>query len=184
MAGRTIIALAPLWLLGFLLHRYRGWLTPKMPAPFVAWVVSALALVVLPFALFHVHWNNFGYFFPWGRGPFNRDLLGDYAVAVAFAVHLVAADRLLGQGHRLLERCAAPVRYLGGLTFPMYAIHYPALCFLAAVTPWRREAPLRILAITVAVALVIVAVTPLCDWLKTIMRRAMGPTTRVADAAA
>ena len=185
MAGRTIIAMAPLWGLGFLLYRFRLSALPRIPAPLIVLGISGLLLLALPFLLTPLHWTNFGVKFPWGRGPFNRDLLLDYAVAVVFAVHLLAAERLFG-GNRAFGRGEGFIRYLGLATFPMYAIHYPVLCFFAAISPWDRESPLSMAFITLSVTLVGCAMVPVCEWLKRDLRTRLARTRppQVASGAA
>ncbi len=173
LAGRTITAMAPIWALGFWLYRARGRLVPRLPAAPYVWGASALALAVLPFLIVPAHWTNFGVMFPWGRGPFNRNLLADYATAAAFAVNLVAAQRMLAGGGPILERFAGPVRWLGGLTFPLYAIHYPLICFFAAISPWDRASGVSLLFVAASVLTIVVIATPLCDGLKLMMRRAL-----------
>jgi peptidoglycan/LPS O-acetylase OafA/YrhL len=177
LAGRTITALAPLWALGFWLYRARGMLVPRMPTARLAWGASAVLILALPFLTPRLHWNNFGVTFPWGRGPFNRDLLLDYATAAAFAVNLVAAQRMLAGGGPILERFARPLRWLGGLTFPLYAIHFPLICFFAAISPWDRASPISVAFVAATVLTIVVVVTPVCEWLKLALRnRLRAPT--------
>jgi peptidoglycan/LPS O-acetylase OafA/YrhL len=170
LAGRTITAMAPLWALGFWLYHARRALVPRLPAAPYAWGGSAVLILALPFLIGRLHWNNLGVMFPWGRGPFNRDLLLDYALAAAFAVNMVAAQRMLADGGPILERLARPLRWLGGLTFPLYAIHYPLLCFFAAISPWDRASPLSVAFVAAAVLTIVVVVTPVCDGLKLALR--------------
>lgn len=170
MAGRTITAMAPLWGLGFLLYRFRSAALPRIPAPVVVLVGSGLLLLALPFLLAPLHWTNFGIRFPWGRGPFNRDLLSDYAVALVFALHLLAAERLFS-GSNAFGRGEGFIRYLGLATFPMYAIHYPVLCFFAAISPWNRASPLSMAFIALCVTLIGCMMVPTCEWLKRVLRK-------------
>lgn len=169
LAGRTILAMAPLWGLGFLLYRFRLSVLPHVRAPLLILGLSTLLLAVLPFLLAGVHWTNFGVKFPWGRGPFDRNLLADYAVAAVFVLHLLAAERLLG-GDRPFVRGERLVRYLGLATFPMYAIHYPVLCFFAAISPWTRGSAFSVAFVILGVALVCCAMVPVCEWLKRVLR--------------
>ena len=94
---------------------------------------------------------------PWGRGPYNRDLVSDYLVAGVFGLHLVAARSLLHEGRAgVLARWQGGIRWLGSLTFPLYLCHYPLLCLVAALTPFDR-ASLAHVALVLAVTLLLVA---------------------------
>jgi len=91
-------------------------------------------------------------------------------------VNLVAAQRMLAGGGPVLERFAGPLRWLGGLTFPLYAIHYPLICFFAAISPWNRASPLSVAFIAVIVLAIVILATPVCDRLKLALRnRLLGP---------
>jgi len=58
----------------------------------------------------------------------------------------------------------------------MYAMHYPALCLFAALSPFAPTSWVHILFISAAVIIVIALMTPVCEWLKDALRRALTPT--------
>jgi peptidoglycan/LPS O-acetylase OafA/YrhL len=100
-------------------------------------------------------------------------------------VQLIAAQRLLGTARHLPARLERLIRWLGSSTFPMYAMHYPALCLFAALNPFARSSWLGILFVCSAVISVIALLTPVCEWLKNAIRRSLSRTpasrtTRVA----
>jgi hypothetical protein len=65
----------------------------------------------------------------------------------------------------------------------MYAVHFPAICFFAAVSPWDRESLPSILFVGGSVLLLVALVTPACDELKDAMRKALAWRPRKAAAA-
>jgi peptidoglycan/LPS O-acetylase OafA/YrhL len=172
LAGKTIAALLPVWALGFWLCRVqRRWGGAGGIGAGLAWVAllcSGAALLAMPFID-----KPYGamFWFPYGRGPFNRDVLQDYLVAGLFALHLTAARAALtggdGRGapvrpHRLQH----PVRWLGSLTFPLYCMHYPVLSLAAAISPWDKSSLSHVAFACAMTALPVAALTPLCDALK------------------
>ena len=142
-----------------------------LPMPAVLLVVSAVAISAIPQLHVFTSWDNFGIKFPWGRGPFNRNLLLDYATALAFAVHLIAAERVLCHVRVVSLRVERVIRWLGSTTFPMYAIHRPVLCLAAALSPFARPSWISIVFVSGVVLATVVLMTPLCEWAKRSLRR-------------
>ncbi len=171
LAGRTITVLLPLWVMGFFVYRARTRLAGIVPAPAVLLVASAVAIIAIPQLEVFTSWDNFGVNFPWGRGPFNRNLLLDYATALAFAVHLIAAERLLLNVRVTSLRAERAIRWLGSTTFPMYAIHRPVLCLAAALSPFARPSWIGIVFVSCVVLATVALMTPFCEWAKTKLRR-------------
>jgi len=91
---------------------------------------------------------------------------------------------VLDAGSALLDRPKRLIRYLGGVTFPLYAIHYPALCFFTAISPWNHASAPSLVFVTLSVAAVCAATTPACDRLKSVLRNRLWAPARVADVAA
>ena len=169
--GRTIAALAPLWALGFVLYHRREALGRALPFPWLMWALSVAAIIALPQLIPKSPEMNFGVHFPWARQELNRNLAEDYAVAAAVALHLVAASRLFRDLKGIGPRTVSAIRFLGAMTFPLYAMHRPAMFFLAAINPWSNTSPVGIAVVTLVIAAGAMLVTPLCDALKTQMRR-------------
>jgi peptidoglycan/LPS O-acetylase OafA/YrhL len=174
IVGRTIAALLPLWLLGFLLYRQREALARAMPLPWLFWLGSVAAFAAIPWLLGASAGMNFGVHFPWARKELNRNLAQDYAVALAIAVHLVATYRLLADRRAAPARATRVIRFLGAMTFPLYAMHRPAMFFLAAITPWPRYSAASIACATLAIGLGIALITPQCERLKRWLRDLLG----------
>jgi peptidoglycan/LPS O-acetylase OafA/YrhL len=178
LAGRTIAALLPLWVLGFWLYKYGARLAERVPLARTLLVLSSVAIMAFPQFPSFATLANFGAYFPWGHGPYNRNLLLDYATALAFAVQLVAARRVFSHMHapRPRPRLERLIRWLGATTFPMYAMHYPALCLFAVLSPFTPPSWAHVLFISAAVIIVIALMTPVCEWLKDALRRALTRT--------
>ncbi len=172
--GRTIVAMAPLWGLGFLLFANRKVLARKLPLASVWWVLSVFAILLIPYWLPNTPDMNFGLQFPWARAELNRNLAQDYAVAVAVAVHLVASYKMLAGTSTAAPGTMAIIRFLGAMTFPLYAMHRPLTFFLAAINPWENASAYGIAFVTLSIAVFAALATPLCDGLKRLLREQLG----------
>ena len=110
--------------------------------------------------------DNFGFYFPWGRAAYNRNLVADYVVAILFGVHVLSAQNIAQRFGERNYSCAAAIRWIGGLTFPLYCIHYPVLCFLRAVSPWGMDTWENAFFLLILMSLSVVLVGSYCDNLK------------------
>jgi peptidoglycan/LPS O-acetylase OafA/YrhL len=169
LGGRTIVALFPVWLLGFLVYRIPRRFKVPVIASALLFLLTAAALVVSPKIVSFFPEDNFGVRFPWGRGPFNRNLLADYFFGITFSLHLVFAQALFSQTEISIPFSRA-IRWVGSLTFPLYLIHYPVLCFLCAVSPWDSSSATHAVVISLAVFTVVILLTPVCNWLRDAIR--------------
>lgn len=170
LAGKTITVLLPIWFLGFLLYRWHEKF--KMPIQF-AWpifLLSGLAIILIPYASKYFPQNNFGLWLPYGRGPFNRDIFQDYIAASIFSLHLVSARNIFSRSIAKGYPMQGLVRRLGALTFPLYCIHYPALSLFAAISPWKNSTFANLLFESLLTILVVIVVSPLCESLKEMIR--------------
>jgi peptidoglycan/LPS O-acetylase OafA/YrhL len=172
MGGRTITTLLPLWALGFFLYRWQPARTlPKVVLMALAGATLALMATVPFLPLLHAV-DNFGVMFPWGAKPYNRDLVPDYAAAMLFALHLACVRALLQQQPMDIPKAVErSLRWLGALTFPLYLLHYPVIHLLAAVSPWPVDSLARVGLVCAGTVVAVVGLTPLCDGLKTVLRR-------------
>lgn len=171
LAGKTILALAPLWWLGYLLYRYRDKLVLPQFAAVALFFGSLAFMVLLPGLGSEQLKGNFGYYFPWNGGTMNRNLFSDYAAALAFSIHLIAARQILYSGGAWLLWLERPIRYVGSLTFPLYCLHYPLLFLFASVSPWHFTSRLHILYLATATMAIILVLTPVCDYLKNLFKK-------------
>jgi peptidoglycan/LPS O-acetylase OafA/YrhL len=170
MAGKTIVALMPVWFLGYALYQVRDRFRFPNWIAIVVFFSSAIFIALMPEVGYWLPSDNFGFTFPWGVMPFNRNLMFDYQVAIAFSLHLIAARQIFNSNMQSPERIERPIRWLGSITFPLYCIHYPALCFSRAISPWGPWTVLNFIFMAVAALLLAALLTPLCDNLKIILR--------------
>lgn len=171
VAGRTIAALSVCWIAGFGLYRLQSRAAFTLPAPWAVAVISAVALVAWP-QLWHEGPREYrGLSFPWGRGPFKRDLVLDAGTTLAVVAHLAAMRPCLTERRALSVGLTRTVRWLGSLTFPLYAMHYPVICLVAAISPWRRDSWAQLVALAGVPLIVAAALTPGCEALKGWLRQ-------------
>lgn len=62
------------------------------------------------------------------------------------------------------------IEWAGSLTFPLYCIHYPAICLLIAISPWSNTSGIHLAFVGLTTAVLVVAVTPVCEALKRWLR--------------
>lgn len=172
LAGKTVVVLLPIWALGFMLYHRRG--ANRVPA--YIWLLfacmSAAVILATPTLVTRFPADNFGFWFPWGRAPFNRNLLEDYFVASAFAIHLISVRNLLSATVEIQPKITAVARWFGTQTFPLYCFHYPAICLFAAISPWENTALANAIFVSICTLTLIAALTPLCEALKQHIRNA------------
>lgn len=181
--GRTIAALLPVWGLGFWLFHARDRLDRWVPLPWLFWIGSLAAMAAIPWLLPKTPDMNFGLHFPWARGELNRNLAADYAAAVAVAVHLVAAKKLLAGRAAPRGALEPTLRWLGAQTFPLYVVHFPAIALFGALSPWPATSPANLLFVAGSALVVVAAITPACEALKRVLRDAMLGRKRIAPTA-
>lgn len=175
LAGRTIIALLPIWVLGYGLYHARVRLALPAVASWFAFLASAGFVLALPDIARHLPSDNFGVRFPWGRGPYNRNLVQDYLTAVALSVHLIAARQVLASSVRIHATVKATLEWAGSLTFPLYCIHYPVICLLVAISPWPNTSGVHLAFVGLTTGAVVIGVTPVCEGVKGWLRRRLLP---------
>ncbi len=171
-AGRTIAAMFPLWLMGVALYRFRARLAPPRRVALPLALASAAALLALPSVVPYLPDQTLA--FPWARGQFNRLLAYDYLVALCFCAHLAAAAALAERAPRLPDAPASIVRRLATLTFPLYAMHFPALAFFRALSPWPADSFANAGFLALMSFGLVALLTPLCERLKLALRRLLG----------
>jgi peptidoglycan/LPS O-acetylase OafA/YrhL len=165
-AGKTMIALAPLWALGYYTYKYKDKLIlPKISA-YILYLTTIYLLLFSPF----IKGVEIGISLPWGRGPFNREIIKDYIAAIAIAGNLVAAKQLLVKDNLNILRLELPIRWMGSLTFPLYCLHYPMLAFFTSITLWPTNSWSHITFLTTTVFVCIIILTPVCDSFKLLIK--------------
>jgi peptidoglycan/LPS O-acetylase OafA/YrhL len=169
-AGRTIAVLWPLWMLGFVLFHVSGRIRLRRSLQLILFLASAAVLFAIPKLIPHLYPDNFGISFPWGPQPFNQKILTDYVIGLAFAANIVSVHGLLKPYASVLQRKAPAIRWLGSLTFPLYLLHYPAICFFRAISPAREDSLLNVFFIFFGVTVLVIALAPVTEKLRTFIR--------------
>lgn len=165
-AGRTIAALFPIWLLGYLLYFVE---LPKVNKKllYIGFISTLFLIIATPYITGHLPKNNFGFNFPWGRGLLNRNLIEDYLTALFFSINLICVREILKDTlFKLNKKIEVLIRWLGSLTFPLYLIHYPTLAIFASISPWGNETIDNVAFISISTLVVIIIATPISNSLK------------------
>lgn len=128
-AGPAILALAPCWLAGVAVYRWRGRLrlSPVLAAVvFAGSLVAGLAIDVMGFEDWSRDWLHritAGQSYHLGA---SQALLSDYVLTAVVVANFVAAGSLPGLG-RVLARVRRPVGWAASLTLSLYLFHMPVL---------------------------------------------------------
>jgi peptidoglycan/LPS O-acetylase OafA/YrhL len=137
LLGPKILLLAPLWMLGVVLHRSQT----LMHLPH--WLNWSLFLASWPlytaFQYFEMteygsqvllrligeKWHH--------QAAFSKYFIMDYPLALIIAANFVGFRGIAHHFARPLLACERPIRWLSGYTFSLYILHQPLLQFYAAV---------------------------------------------------
>jgi peptidoglycan/LPS O-acetylase OafA/YrhL len=173
LAGKTIAVLLPAWLIGYLLY-FVTLKNVNRIVLYVCFILSLLFLVELPSLTKMLPKDNFGFSFPWGRGPFNRNLIRDYLTVLFFSVNLICAREMVKTKiSKVNKNTKSFIRWLGQLTFPLYLLHFPALAFFASLSPWSNETLSHVFFISLFTFLLAIAVTPLSNKFKNYLKNSL-----------
>lgn len=170
LAGRTIFALFPIWIGGFYLYRSRL----RFKSQRTAWVMALVSLVIIaasPAVSHVITSDDLGIWLPWGRRPFNRDVLTDYAAASAFSLHLIAMRSIRSIAFIERKPVEKAIRWAGSLTFPLYLFHFPAASFFASISPWKSTTYLHLIFVVAFVLCTVVVASYACEFLRVFMRK-------------
>ncbi|QTH63119.1 acyltransferase [Psychrosphaera ytuae] len=125
IAGPTIIALMPIWVLGFLLFKSMNRNKNTGPIYSILSIASLVAIVwVGPMV------RDVQFVIPWIE---RTSIIGDYFDAVLFCIHIYFSPALLKFFDSFLEKYAQAIRFLGALTFSLYLFHRPVIQTIAAL---------------------------------------------------
>lgn len=169
-AGITILALMPLWLLGFFLYRIDKMIIKSKLITYMIFISSIIILILAPKINQYLPHISQYISFPLGRGPFNREIVNDYFVAIIFSINLFSAKNIFYHHPHFFQNSTQTIRKLGKLTFPLYLLHFPTLCLIASITPFDNRSIYNVLFISVLTFLVVILLTPLSDSLKYYLR--------------
>lgn len=137
IVGPKILLLAPIWVLGVVLHRWRAF--DRIPEA-MSWALFFGSIGL--YALFQRYdLTNYGYAQligligkHWAREfAFSRCFITDYPLALIIAANFIGFRNISHRFGSILIPLERPIRWLAGLTFPLYIIHQPLLLFFSAL---------------------------------------------------
>lgn len=171
LAGSTIAVLFPIWILGYMLYFF-NFRTKNRNILCLMYVISLVLVGMSPLITKYLPHDNFGFTFPAGRSYQTRNIIADYFPAIFFAINLICAREILSSFQLSIgQKVERMIRWLGGLTFPLYLIHFPALAFFASISPWESNSALHVVFISSSTILLVIVFTPITDRLKHIMKK-------------
>lgn len=137
VVGPKILLLAPIWILGVVLHR---WKYPTQISELSSWLLFFGSLVAywlfqhyqmteyskhLLAMLIGQHWMH--------EMAFSRYFITDYLLALIVAANFIGIRNIIFRFSSILLPFEKPIRWIAALTFPLYIMHQPLLQFFAAV---------------------------------------------------
>ncbi|MES2758028.1 MAG: acyltransferase [Pseudomonadota bacterium] len=137
LLGPKILVLAPLWMLGVVLHRWRA--LERLPA----WQYWLMFLASWPlYAAFqHYELTEYGSQLllqligpEWHRqAAFSKFFIMDYPLALIIAANFIGFRGIAHVFARPLLAAESLIRWLSAYTFALYLLHQPLLLFFAAL---------------------------------------------------
>lgn len=133
--GPKILLLAPVWLLGVVVYRHRGWRALGEPLCWALWLVSIAGIVTyqgLDTGAALSAWTK-SVVGDWLylRLHFSKHFVGDYLLAVLIAANFVGFRGIAHRFAPLLDLLAVPIRTSASLTFSIYLFHLPLVLLMA-----------------------------------------------------
>ena len=182
VAGPTIVALMPIWLLGYgcyVAFTRHGDFLSRHQIPFsIISLTCLLALVfVSPWIRKHVDFH-----IPHiGRG----DVLGDYFYAIMFSLHLMFSLPLLGYFKNMMIRYSSSIKWASSMTFALYLFHRPLIQLLAILAPDDPGSISARLVVIGGTMLVVATFGIWCErrkfWVKKFLENVVVPRLRAAS---
>ena len=160
VAGPTIVAEYPIWLLGVGVYRL---LKRQAPRPGLSGATFVLSLLLL----LGVGLPSNG---PWLASVVTNQILHDSIVGLLFATNIYAAGGLGDFFVRRLSPHTTALRWLGAATFPLYLCHRPVLQFVSGFHVGRVGGVVQTLWILGWIAAATVVLTLLSERLRAMIR--------------
>lgn len=157
--GPKIVLLAPIWLLGVLLYRWRA--LQHMPLAW-AWMAVATSTVLIIalhlsgfFAGISVQFEGLIGKFAYRQLTFSKFFVADYLLGLLVFAHFAGMRRVAPKLMPFLGAVARPVKWLAGYTFTLYLLHQPVFLFWGAVYRGPADTITSWLLVTAATAVTI-----------------------------
>lgn len=132
VAGPTILALMPIWLMGYGCYRVFEKFESQMSRKTL--LFTGLSLAFLGAMLLGGPWVREHVDI---RVPFvhMRELAGNYYDGLTFSLHLLFSLPLLAMARPALQHFSGTIKWAASLTFALYLFHRPLIQALAALAP-------------------------------------------------
>lgn len=145
VTGPLVLAMFPMWLLGFALSRAGDSVVPNPRMGLLMIAATALgAAAILASQGSAVDLTEH-------RGS---EIVTDHALALLFLVHLAGFMGVAPRLAPLLLRVERPIRWLAGATFTLYLLHQPVATCFKALSPWPVDSAwFRVGMITMPIAI-------------------------------
>ena len=137
LVGPKILLLAPIWILGVVLHR---WALLYQTPEWLGWVLFLASIPLYGlFQQYDVSAVSSELLRQWIGDQWHRDLyyskffLADYLLALIVAANFAGFRCVAHRFSLLIGMIEKPVRWVAGLTFSLYIFHQPLIQFFAAV---------------------------------------------------
>ena len=190
--GPKIALLAPLWVIGVLLHRW-AWLSRISLAAGWAFAVGASAIIVMLFASGVFDWLHemtkvlIGAVL-YEQLTFAKFFAGDYLLGLLVMLQFAGMRRIAPALGGLILPLEQPVRWLAKYTFTLYLTHQPLFLFWGSVIRGNPATLVPWLLTTALVAISVLLVGhftenqrgPLKTWIQLALERIERRRTRVA----
>lgn len=166
LLGPKVVLLAPLWIAGVVVYRWR---VLRGISIGTAWVLTAVSLLgIVAFHALGVK-EFFSGLLKAGIGArlhtelaFSKDFIGDYILGLFVCMNFVGMRRLCEAVTAPFYRFERPIRFCAGYTFSLYLMHQPLILFWAAVIQGDPGGPLywtEVMILTLATVLIVGSVT-------------------------
>ncbi len=159
IAGPRILALFPIWIGGFALYHMSR--TRLMTPGWGLLLFGATISVPLLMLAQTIH-----------SGPhMGNSLIVRYAVALVFALNIIAVQSAGGYFSGLLKSLEKPINWFAGMTFSLYLYHLPVAQFLTTTISWPPQALATRVTIIAGTFGIVILLALLTEHRKNIWRR-------------
>lgn len=161
LVGPKILMLLPVWLLGVIAYRCIRLNVVPLKLGWFAFLGPIIVYLLYrhldgPEHLLAATRTTLGTEFVDRKLNWSKEFASSYIVGFLIAIHLVGANAISHAVLRALLPFQRLIRYLAGLTFTLYLLHYPALQFFAAVAPSTTQSFIH-QAVVISGSLILVA---------------------------
>lgn len=132
--GPKIVALFPIWLLGFLAYRICSRSKLSANLGLFLFVTSTVCLV-----LYELYVIRYGIPKLYNNFLKVRLLYQDYIIGILFFIQVIGFNFSASFFSRILVFFKHPIRWLAGATFSLYLFHMPLCQFLSALSLWAAN---------------------------------------------